>query len=257
LTEDDKFTPVIVPSDTLTSLDSLKSAVADQFITIKAKVQSLSAVKKIVTKFNKTLNKQEGMLLDPTGQIKVILWENLINSLIEGNTYILKNIQMKKSAWGDLYVNPPKDGTSYSYTQVESYDEESLPELDEVPDTTVEAEGFVSGVGPITRKKCCRSCLSRVTPKDSNKANCPKCRMSVSLKACVDELYLQIMFITTSDVSIRLSVFNNEAKKLLSLCNLENSCDDDKFESALMNIPQLYILYDTISRKLSDVKMQK
>lgn len=126
-----------------------------------------------------------------------------------------------------------------------------LPELEEVPDTTVEAQGFVSGISPILRKKCCHACSSKVTPKDEIKGNCQKCRMTVSLKACFTEWYLQIMFITI-DISLRLSVFNNEAKLLLAL---DNTCEDDVFKNAFIDFSDLSIQYDTVTRKLVGVKV--
>ena len=63
LMEEDQFTPVIVSSDTLTTLESLNNATADQFVTIKAKVHSLSATKKIVTKKRPSTSKKEFYLI--------------------------------------------------------------------------------------------------------------------------------------------------------------------------------------------------
>lgn len=78
--------------------------------------------------------------------------------------------------------------------------------------------------------------------------------MTVNLHVCINEWFFQIMFITTSDVSLRLSVFNNEANKCLSLCNLNNTCDDDTFENALMAFSYVSIQYDSVTRKLIDIQ---
>ena len=81
------FTPNFVPSDKITSLDLIKNAIAEQFVTVKVKVHSLGTVKKITTKLNKTLDKQEGILIDPSGQMKIRLWEDQVNSIETGETY--------------------------------------------------------------------------------------------------------------------------------------------------------------------------
>lgn len=73
LNEEQMSTPVFVPTDIVTQLNSLKNASAEQFVAIKVKVHSLDGVKKITTKLKQSLNKQEGVWVDPSGQMKIIL----------------------------------------------------------------------------------------------------------------------------------------------------------------------------------------
>ena len=68
LTDKQMFTPNFMPSDKTTSLGSIKNAIAEQFVTVKVKVHSLGTVKKITTKLNKTLDKQEGILIVHLGK---------------------------------------------------------------------------------------------------------------------------------------------------------------------------------------------
>ena len=100
--------PNFVPSDRITSLDLIKNAISEQFVTVNAKVHTLGDVKKITTKLNKTLDKQEGILLDPSGQMKILLWEDQVNSIKTGQTYIFKNLRVKDNQYKESYLNPPK-----------------------------------------------------------------------------------------------------------------------------------------------------
>ena len=94
LTEEQVFMPNFVPSDRITSLDSIKNAISEQFVTVKAKVHTLGVVKKI-TKLNKTLNKQGG--------------------------HIFNNLHVKDNQYKERYLNPPKSCNNYSVTVAESY----------------------------------------------------------------------------------------------------------------------------------------
>ena len=108
LDTDDAFKPNLVPSDSLTTLSSINKAMPEQFVTIKALVHTLRAPKTISTKRNQTLLKQEGIIADPNDQIKIVLWEDQVDSITEGKTYLFKNIIVKENNNKERYVNPPK-----------------------------------------------------------------------------------------------------------------------------------------------------
>ena len=64
LNAEDSFNPIIVPSDTITPIESLKNAVPEQLVTIKGKVHNLTGPKKIFTRNKAELLKQHGILVD-------------------------------------------------------------------------------------------------------------------------------------------------------------------------------------------------
>ena len=113
-------------------------------------MHSLDNVKKITTKLNKTLHKQEGILLDPSGQMKILLWKDQVNSIETGETYIFKNLRVKDNQYKERYLNPPKGGNNYSTTVAESY-QEQLPEAEVIPDTLLVAQGTICGVSNISK----------------------------------------------------------------------------------------------------------
>ena len=101
LSDENAFAPVTVPTDSITSLDSLTNAVPEQPITIKAKVFNLTQPKKIITCNKTKLIKQDGTLVEPTGQINVVLWQDQVDSIQEGQTYIFKHIKEKDNPYGE------------------------------------------------------------------------------------------------------------------------------------------------------------
>ncbi|XP_033107225.1 uncharacterized protein LOC117109093 [Anneissia japonica] len=247
LSEEQMFTPVSVPTDTITSLNTIKNAIPEQFVTIKAKVHSLGSVKRITTKLNQVLRKQEGILLDPTGQIKILLWEDQVDSVKDGETYIFKNIRVKDNQFKERYLNPPKNINEYSCTSTCEY-EEKLPEAEVIPDTIVEATGNICGIANLSKSKICLVCGTNIIPKNNQNGNCPKCKMIVRIKSCNDDWHLKIIFVTNQKKTLRLSVFNSEFNLLLSLCNLQRSCTEDEITEALLNLDDdLQIEYDAVT----------
>ena len=56
---------------------------------------------------HETLNRQD-VLVDPSGQVEIVLWQDQVDSLSEGETYVFKNLRVKDSQYKERYVNPPK-----------------------------------------------------------------------------------------------------------------------------------------------------
>ena len=122
LSRENAFTPVTVSTDEVTPLDALKNAVPEQLVTIKAKLFSLPAQKKIITRNKSELLKQDGTLVDPTGQINIVLWQDQVDSITAGKTYLFKHIKVKDNQFGERYINPPRNATTYSVTNATEFD---------------------------------------------------------------------------------------------------------------------------------------
>ena len=95
-------------ASSLSTITSLQNVSLEQMVNLHAHVSQLSGVK-MISSAGGSLKKREGVLVDVTSSIKVILWENHVDELEEGRTYILRNLRLKESR-GDKYVNTPKTG---------------------------------------------------------------------------------------------------------------------------------------------------
>ena len=65
---------VIITND-VTSISALMNVIPEQIITHKAQVTHVSPVTVVITQNHDPLRKQEVMLWDPSGTMKLILWE--------------------------------------------------------------------------------------------------------------------------------------------------------------------------------------
>ena len=96
-----------------------------QEITLKAKVAHIYPAK-TVGKDNVMM--QNSVVIDPTGTIKLTLWENYTNTVNQGSTYIFKNLSIRKDKFtSELYVNTLNSSTTI----------ESAPEFQEILPVTV------------------------------------------------------------------------------------------------------------------------
>jgi hypothetical protein len=242
LTEEEHFKPVIIATDVVSSLNTIKDAIAEQFVTIKAKVCHLSAIKKINTQQHNVLTKQEGILVDPTGQLKIVLWENQVDSLQEGQTYIFTNIRVKEDYFKERYVNPPKDISDYSATATDDY-QDQLHEIEVVPDTLHQVTGNICGITNIQKAMSCSVCGSNVAFKNERFGNCPKCKMmTVRLDVCKNNWIFKIMFVPSSNgTPLRLSVASHEADMLLAL-SPPNACSDEEIMTAVLTLDTISII---------------
>ena len=78
----------IITANDVTNIASLMSVTAEQIITLKAEGTHVTSVKHIISQHHGQLQKQEIMLRDPTGTIKLVLWEQYVNSLVVNTTYM-------------------------------------------------------------------------------------------------------------------------------------------------------------------------
>ena len=81
-------------------------------------------------------------LVDPSGTIRIVLWEEFVSAVVEGNTFIFSDIRVKKdNHTNEIYVNTAKTGTKI--TPADPFTE-ILPITEEKPNehnsTTLTAE---------------------------------------------------------------------------------------------------------------------
>ena len=94
----------------LSSISSLSDVAPNQLVTIKANLFQLSGIKTIIMDDSKQLTKQEGIIVDHTGHMNIVLWAEYTGQLEEKKTYIFSNLRLKESN-SVKYLNTPKDNT--------------------------------------------------------------------------------------------------------------------------------------------------
>ena len=78
---------------TTMNLSTFKSVCPGQIVTVTAKVTHLYPSK---TVGSKNLQLQHGIIADPSGTMKMTLWENFVGSIKQGDTYTFRDICVYK-----------------------------------------------------------------------------------------------------------------------------------------------------------------
>ena len=89
------------------NISAIQKVAAEQLISIKAKVVSLSGAKVQSTRYGQ-LQKQDVVLADPTAHIKLVLWGDYVDTLQLNKTYALNNVRVKFTKYKH-YLNSPKN----------------------------------------------------------------------------------------------------------------------------------------------------
>ena len=199
----------MIDTSQLITIKDLQQVVPEQNVNLKAKVTRLSGVKK-VPRGNHHLTKQECFITDPTGSIKLILWESQVATLENNVTYLFNNIKLKLFN-NERYLNPPKS-QPYLITETSPYTE-SLPNVEDVqPLTRVETKAEIIGVTQINKYDSCYKCTKKVSEKDSMPF-CSHCKLSLKRKKVKVQWFMRVLVeeITTNK-SIHLTVYNEIAE---------------------------------------------
>ncbi|PFX13716.1 Neurexin-4 [Stylophora pistillata] len=139
----------------------------NQRINRKAKVVHLSGVKKIITR-DGTKSKADCCLVDPSGSIKLTLWEDLITEVADDNTYNFCNLKVRKDNDNySIYLTTPKHDCFIS--PADPFQEEVASPVD-LPDyfTQTSTNAAVLGVQNFMCYRQCCKCNKKLLATPGN-----------------------------------------------------------------------------------------
>ena len=134
------------------NISAIQKVAAEQLISIKAKVVSLSGTKVRSTRYGQ-LKKQ--VLADPTAHIKLVLWGDYVDTLQLNKTSALNNVRVKFTKY-EHYLNSPKN-EEMKATEVTPYNI-PLAEYEDEVGTSSTVNGIILGVQQTSKSLCCISC---------------------------------------------------------------------------------------------------
>lgn len=144
-------------------LSAVNTIMPGQLVNIKATAREITGTKLISKTNGEKLKKQETMLVDPFGSIKMILWENFVDSIERHATYLFKNLRLKKDHYNnEVYVNTAMSGTEI--LPALDFDlplqEDSTTQLGDFGQTSVTAE--IIGISHLSSHYTCRACIGEL-----------------------------------------------------------------------------------------------
>ena len=95
---------------TTMNMSTIKSVCPGQIVTVTAKVTHLYPSK---TVSSKNLQLQHAIIADPSGTMKMTLWENFVGSIKQGDTYTFHDICVYKDEMShEICLNTAKSGST-------------------------------------------------------------------------------------------------------------------------------------------------
>ena len=241
----------IVPHEM--NIGKLNIITPEQMITLKAKVINLSQPT-AVHAHGGTLAKVEGLLIDPHGTVKLLLWEADTDVVKEGKTF--KNIRLKKNKLtGELYVNPAKGCSVIS--DAEDFPPASLQPPQATPEELVTSTvtGEVIGIQKCSVSFCCFKCNRAIPPTKSVIITCPQCNLKQKSSKCRKQWYVNAV-ISTGDKNITLNFYHAMVVKVLEMALPDdiNTCDEDVVSDMFFGLSSISCTYNERTRAVETIK---
>ena len=246
--------------NTTVKLSTVKQILLGQLINVKATVRQLSASKVISTSAGAHLKKQEAVLADPFGSIKIILWESFVDTIETGETYLFKNIRLKKDNYTSVvYVNTAMSGTVI--TETTPFDQPLAEESDDAQLSilsTTEITASIIGVATINCNRTCFSCNKAVVEQGSSLAKCVSCSLTQKMSRTNKRWYVKLFIEDSTNRAnkFHVTLYHTMVARLIQVADINVDlpyCDEEELTVALLESPQLVFLYDT-AFKVTDIR---
>ena len=141
----------------LFTIESLSTTMPQQLVRIKATVKKISGMKTIKLERG-NLTKSTAILVDPTGSINAVFWEEWSNCIQVDKTYVFTNFRVKRdNLTKELYVNTAKEGFQFEET-TEFEEDLAEAQLSVMQMATREVVISVIGVKMVSTYHACSAC---------------------------------------------------------------------------------------------------
>ena len=196
---------------------------------------------------NGKLSLVEAQIIDHTGCIKIVLWEEFQHQVEQGKTYVFNNVRLKKnSSSNEIYLNTAK-GNKTTITPTEPFEIPLAIPVNIYDCNTPTKEGEILAVEKITSYHSCFKCLKKVeTTPDSKTVRCSNCNIHQKTKACKQKWVAHVLF-DIGHENILLTFFDNIIQVLLKDLKLQKSptqITESEMTEILLTLPNVKVTYD-------------
>lgn len=204
------------------------------------------------------LIKQDGLVGDPTGTIKVTFWGDHVDTQEKGKTYNFKNFLYKNDNFG-IYLS-----TAKSMSVIEEADDFQTPVAK--PDLHVQAlqnkQIVVNllGVTSAVQYFSCLSCNRKIDHGENAKSVfCVKCNVTVKASRCPKQWVVKLLVEEAEDPKHKFQVtaFNNIVQQLIALCftdvPLSTMTPEQLTKYFVEDIDKLKITYDIVQKTIVEL----
>lgn len=235
----------------------LSSVSNNQSLSLKAKVVQLTGIKRVPTK-NGIKSKAECWLLDPSGTVRLTIWEEFTAQVTEGNTYTFHNLKLLKDTYNHrVYVSTPKEGCSI--TQCEPF-AENLPLPADLPGhfTQTSMVAQVIGIDKFTAYHQCFKCKKRLPDYENSKFVKCACGLCQKIDANKTQYHVQLMLKQVqTQTQTTVTLFTQLLEHALQLLGtqLADPLKEDDVVEAFLSAPKLSVTFDKRSKICVSVEL--
>ena len=242
----------------LKSLGEVTAIIEGQLITVKAKVASLSSVKQQQTKLGGALKKQDVIIHDEITSMSVLLWEDNVDCVEAGKTYIFRNLKVRVYR-SNIYLNTPQSG-EFKCEETDDFGNE-LADVEEnvLACSSSSFAGTIIGVFKVNKVLSCMGCKKKVDVETSTKfVRCAFCKMSFKVESGYTKWYANVAFKDGSgENTVRLSIFHQNIVSLLSIIDSDldasRICENELIEALLGCSKTFNFVYDNVESVLLEI----
>jgi Zn finger protein HypA/HybF involved in hydrogenase expression len=219
---------------------------------VTAKALSFCDEKYPVSLYGSTKYVQDVVIADETGRIKLNLWEDMIDKVIEGKTYLFKNVSTRN------FNNLPSLTTTMA-TSVQIVDDiESTSDLVVMTNTKI-THGQIQQVQCLQKFKCgaCKKSLE-LTEEDTKRVKCPYCHLKSNISTLQQTFTYRINLEDDSSHNLfRLVCFQSTMISFLKEQNKEELLQNlDQLEDFLLDISSVTCVHVEGTEVISSLKIE-
>lgn len=245
-----------ISQTSISTIESLQTTTPQQLVNIKATVKNISGTKHVKMESG-TLNTSSATLVDPTGSITAVFWEEWVNCVELNKTYTFTNFRVKRNNYtNEIYVNTAKEG--FKLEQSPDFEEKLADAEPTVLDmTTKEAKINVIGIKTISSYFSCTAC-GKKGDESGKLLICQACKLTQKPKNKNWYAKLFVENVATND-NFYLIIFHQELVKLFQVIqkNLHNGLTEDDIKAILLDVHDLNITYNIADGKLLQINVKE
>ncbi len=242
-----------------TTISSLTNVTSGQQVTIKGHLTELFGSRKIFSKSGETHIKQDGLVSDATGTIKVTFWGDFVDIAEKGQTYNYKQFVYKNDNFG-IYITTSSNASTLE--QTDSLTEPlAKPNIDEEILTTKELTVNLLGISSASHYLSCSKCRRKIeeTEDDDLFVFCSPCNLTQKVGFCTKQWVVKFFLQSTDNPNHKFyaTAFHNIVQELAAKCSIEHPIDvmssQQLTKSLLGGLNELKIVYDTRQKKIIEL----
>lgn len=237
-------------------IGSLKDIRPNQMLSIVGLVSGITPIKQVTIRTsNLSVSVRECQITDPSGSVKLTLWEDFVSQVEEGQTYKLVNVRLKSDN-GHVSLSTTKNGCSITHA-------EPFPNLQppqELPSTSITQEFDVIGISTIGSYLVCPNCSKKINfEKEKTTTKCAHCKIISNRKKAETNFYIKLL-VKADTKKLTFTLFHNIIMKMVQIHNTSNNVTtneqltNDVIEEIISSFDKVTFTYNFTSNTITDVK---